>query len=123
MNQLNSIIMEGTLINDPDVVAKSSVTGEKLVKFTIANDRYYEVDGKTKMETTFIAVRCWGELGERVLTAIKKGCEVRVCGRLAMERWTTTNGEKRWATEIECSHIEYRLTKSKNFDYLGENDG
>ena len=123
MNQLNSIILEGTLINDPDVVAKRTATGEKLVKFTLANDRYYEEDGKTKMETTFMVVRCWGELGERVLSAIKKGYEVRVCGRLAMERWTTTNGEKRWATEIECSHIEYRLAQSEKSDFLGENDG
>lgn len=123
MNQLNSIIMEGTLINDPETVAKDSRTGEKLVKFTLANDRYYKEDGKTKMDTIFMVVRCRGELGEKVLTALYEGREVRICGRLAMERWTTSTGEKRSTIEIECSHIEYRLTKEEKFGFLGENDG
>jgi len=35
MNQLNSIILEGTIITDPDVVAKSSVTGNRLLSVVV----------------------------------------------------------------------------------------
>lgn len=123
MNQLNSVILEGTLINDPEAVAKKVSTGEILVKFTIANDRYYEEDGKTKMESIFMVVQCWGELGERVLSVLHKGQEVRFCGRLTLERWQTKAGEKRFSTEIVCDHIEYRLTEKGKFEILEENDG
>lgn len=66
MNQLNNIILEGTLINEPEVVAKSAVTNSRLVKFTIANDRFYkDVNGNSKQETLFLVIQCWGNWERR----------------------------------------------------------
>ncbi len=110
MNQLNNIILEGTLINEPEVVAKSAVTNSRLVKFTIANDRFYkDVNGNSKQETLFLVIQCWGELGEKALATIHKGMVVRTVGRLMMCRWESKTGEKRSTVEIVCNHIEYRL--------------
>ncbi len=114
MNQLNNIILEGTLINEPEVVAKSAVTNSRLVKFTIANDRFYkDVNGNPKQETLFLVIQCWGELGEKALACIHKGMVVRTVGRLMMCRWESKTGEKRSTIEIVCNHIEYRMN-SKN---------
>ncbi len=113
MNQLNNVILEGTLVNEPEVVARSAVTNSRLVKFTIANDRYYkDVNGNPRQETLFLVVQCWGELGEKALTSIHKGMIVRAVGRLMMCRWETKTGEKKSTIEIVCSHIEYRVNRN-----------
>lgn len=115
MNQLNNIILEGTLTNEPEVVAKSAVTKSRLVKFTIANNRYYkDVNGNSRQETLFLVIQCWGELGEKALQTIHKGMVVRTVGRLMMCRWENKEGEKRTSIEIVANHIEYRLNKSKD---------
>ena len=114
MNQLNNIILEGTVVNEPDVVAISAVTQSRLVKFTIANDRYYkDINGNSKQETLFLVIQCWGELGEKVLSNIHKGMIVRTVGRLMMCRWESKTGEKKSTIEIVCNHIEYRLNKNR----------
>lgn len=115
MNQLNNIILEGTLVNEPEVVAKSAVTQSRLVKFTIANNRYYkDINGNTKQEELFLVIQCWGELGEKCLMSIHKGMVIRTVGRLMMCRWENKTGEKRSTIEIVANHIEYRLNKNKN---------
>ncbi len=115
MNQLNNIILEGTLVNEPEVVAKSTVTNSRLVKFTIANDRYYkDVNGNPRQETLFLVIQCWGELGEKALMSIHKGMVVRTVGRLMMCRWESKTGEKKSTVEIVCNHIEYRLKGNRD---------
>ena len=115
MNQLNNVILEGTLINDPEVVATSAITKSRLVKFTLANDRYYkDASGNSKQDTLFLVVQCWGELGEKCLTRIHKGMVVRTVGRLMMCRWENKNGDKKSTIEVVCSHIEYRSPRAKD---------
>lgn len=109
MNQINSIVLEGTVINYPEVVAKSPITDSRLIKFTIANDRFYkDNDGTPKQETLFLVIQCWGELGEKVLNCLNKGMFARIAGRLMMCRWETKTGEKRNTIEIVANHIEYK---------------
>lgn len=114
MNQLNNVILEGTLTCDPEIVATSNTTQNKLVKFTVASDRYYkDKDGVMKQDTLFIPVQCWGELGERCMEKVEKGMNVRVVGRLMLCKWENKNGEKRSVIEIVCNHLEYRNPKNK----------
>lgn len=114
MNQLNNLILEGTVINEPEAVAKSTTSNERLIKFTIANDRYYLDSNKTpKQETLFMVVNCWGELGEKVLATIHKGKILRAVGRLFQTRWVTKTGEHKSSIELDCNHIEYRIEKKE----------
>lgn len=112
MNQLNNVIIEGSLIDDPKVIATNSKTEDKLVKFTIANDRYYKnSSGVNKKETLLITVQCWGDLGERCLMRIHKGMIIRAVGSLMLCKWNGNNGEKKETIEIVCNHIEFRAPK------------
>lgn len=109
MNQINNIVLEGTLINDPEVVAKANTSDSRLVKFTVANDSYYkDATGLLQQKTTFMVIQCWGELGEKVMKSLKKGTIARIVGKLEPCRWVTRTGEKRWSNEILANHIEYR---------------
>lgn len=110
MNQLNNILLEGILINDPEVVATSTDGNSRLVKFTLANNRYYkDRSGSSKQDTLFIPVQCWGSIGEKSLEYLRKGMTVRCVGRLQSCRWEGKDGSKRSSTEVVCTHLEYRL--------------
>lgn len=123
MNQLNNLILEGKVLNDPEVVAKNTETGEKLVKFTIENVRYYrDAKGKCKKETFFMVCQCWAELGEKTVQNIKRGMVVRAVGRLTMDRWKNKEGECRTSTELVCNHLEYRAEESKKLAVIEENE-
>ena len=64
MNQLNNILLEGTTVNDPEVAATSITTKRRLIKFTLANDRYWrDRSGNAQQDTLFIPIQCWGDLG------------------------------------------------------------
>lgn len=85
MNDLNSIIVEGRLVKDP-------VTGtgknEKPYAFcTIASNRFYKKpeDEVWQEDTTFIDVRSFNGVSERLAEA-KVGQVIRTVGRLAMEK-------------------------------------
>lgn len=115
MNQLNNILLEGILINDPEIVATSSESGSHLVKFTLANNRYYkDRSGNTKQDTLYIPVQCWGSIGEKSLEFLTKGMTVRCVGRLQSCRWESKDGTKRTSTEVVCTHLEYRLNMKNN---------
>ena len=115
INQLNNILLEGTTVNGPEVVATSLTTKKRLVKFNLANDQYWLArSGNMQQDTLFIPIQCWGDLGERCLERVKKGMAVRCLGRLRMCRWETKKGERRVTMEIICTHLEYRpLSKGK----------
>ena len=75
MNHLNSVLLEGILVDDPKLIPLADPPdGVKLVKFDMASDRFYlNKDGEKSVETVFIPVQCWGKLGERCLEKLKKG--------------------------------------------------
>ena len=54
INQLNNILLEGTTVNDPEVVATSLTTKKRLVKFNLANDQYWlDRSGNMQQDTLF----------------------------------------------------------------------
>ncbi len=119
MNHLNSVLLEGIVTNDPKVVLTSSTTNSKLVKFTLASDRfYYDVDHKLQTSTLFIGVEAWGRLGDQVLENLKKGVLARAVGRLRPVKYVRKSDEVPVDTfEIYAQHIEYKkLSKKKGND-------
>ncbi len=120
INHLNSLLIEGVMVNNPEVVAHVKKDPEvKLVKFTIANDYYYVgTDGSKKKDTLFLTVQTWGGLADRCLIQMSKGMTVRVVGKLKMRTWETEGGEKRSVIELVAKHIEYRKSKKSKVEVL-----
>lgn len=104
---LNNIILEGWVLNNPEVVAKSTITGSNLVKFMIHN--VCRGDGTT-LDNMILPIQSWGEFGEKVLNNVTEGMLVRIVGRLMKCTVETPQGDKKTSVEIVCNHIEYRLT-------------
>ncbi len=116
MNHLNSLLIEGTVVQDPSIVWEGNGNDEaKLVRFVIASDRYFvDRQGKTQKETLFLPVTAWNKLGELSLKFLKKGVSVRCVGKLRMSKWENEKGEARSAIELSADHIEFKKSaKSK----------
>ena len=119
MNQLNSVLLEGNLTEDPKKIEISNGT---LVKFTIASNRYYrDKNNESKTETLFIPVQCWGTFGETIMPHVQKGSAVRVVGRLRLSKWTSKDGSPRESIEIVAQHLEVSNKNKKDVVTIEEN--
>ncbi len=123
MNQLNSIIIEGHIVQDPRLVAKAADGDDwgRLVKFDIANHRRYRNrEGVVMDEATFMPVQAWGDLADKCLVCLKKGMNVRVVGRMRLSKWIGKDNGERRNLEILAQHIEYRSKRQKPDDGAGD---
>ncbi|AEC02276.1 single-stranded DNA-binding protein [Parasphaerochaeta coccoides] len=113
MNNLNSVLLEGNLVKDPE---RRDMEGHgPLVKFSIAVDRSYK-DGQERIkEVMYMLIETWGKLAENCGTFLKKGRKVRVVGRLRQNRWEE-DGKIRSRYSIVAEHVEFvpeRRTEEK----------
>lgn len=120
INHLNNLLIEGVLVNDPEIVARVKATPDvKLVKFTIANDYYYVAsDGSKKKDTLFLPVQVWGSLAERCIAKMRKGMTSRCVGKLRANSWEDEDGKKHTVVELVARHIEYRTPRRGNLEVL-----
>jgi single-strand DNA-binding protein len=84
MNNLNSVLVEGNMIRDPQ--QKYDKDEKKyVVTFTIASNHYF--NNATEKEVSFFDIETDNKLAERTLSIGKKGKCVRVVGRLRQDRF------------------------------------
>jgi len=92
MNHLNSILVEGNLVRDPNL--RSTPSGNQVCDFTLATHRNYKIaDQKYENEVSYFDIEAWSRLGAACAQNLKKGRGVRVVGRLKQDRWTDTEGK------------------------------
>lgn len=106
MNSLNSILVEGNLVRDPEL--KNTPKGTSVCTFTIASNRYYKVEDEYQQEVSFFDVTTWAEVAERCGKYLKKGSGVRIIGRLKQDRWVDKEERKRSRVYIIADHVEFK---------------
>ena len=96
MNSLNSILIEGALLNKPEVDVYA--TGE--VIFQIASNRFYRADDEYRKEVSLFNIRVISnQLAETCFNHLSKDQGVRVVGRLRNVDGTV---------EIVAEHVEIK---------------
>ena len=104
MNNLNSLILEGSVIGEPHKVEASQV-----LNFTISSERYYKNRaGEDVTETSQFKVVAFGAMSR---LSLKKGSGVRVVGRLKEYKWTDGDSVTHSEVQVVAEHIEVRRTK------------
>jgi single-strand DNA-binding protein len=106
VNNLNSIIIEGTLIDDPKY--RETPRGTAVCTFSIANDRYYKRNDGIEKEVSFFDIEAWAKLAESVKRLGYKGRGIKAVGRLKQERWDGTDGKPHTRIIIVAEHLEFR---------------
>jgi single-strand DNA-binding protein len=119
MNNLNSILIEGNLVRDPEF--RTTPKGTPVCTFSIASSRYFKQDSGMEKEVSYFNVESWGKLAEQVNNLGHKGRGVRVVGRLKQERWQDRDGKAQSKVVIVAEHTEFRpdFKKERN---AGEED-
>jgi len=106
MNNLNSLLIEGTLTKDP--VFRQTAKGTAVCNFSLASNRFYKQDTGMEKEVSFFDVETWSKLAEACHEKGRKGRGVRVVGRLRQDRWNGTDGKTHSKIVIVAEHVEFR---------------
>lgn len=106
MNNLNSILLEGNLVRDPDL--KATPSGTPVCTFSVASNRWYKQNDQLEKEVSFFDVEAWSRLAQACAENLKKGRGVRVVGRLKQDRWTDPEGKSRSKVKIVAEHVEFK---------------
>jgi len=109
MNCLNSTLVEGNLVRDPE--GKKVGDKERMVcKFPIGINRYYRNAQKELIqESVFLDIETWGMLAENCLKYLQKGRGVRVIGRLKQDTWLgKEDGKNHSKIVLLATHVEFK---------------
>jgi len=80
MNALNSILIEGNVIANPE--KRETPRGTTVCDFKIASSRFYRQDETTEEEKSIFDIELWAKLAESCAEHCTEGRGVRVVGRL-----------------------------------------
>ena len=106
MNNLNSVLVEGNLVRNPDF--RTIPNGTPFCTFSIASDRFFKSGGELEKEVSFFDIEAWGKLAENCRNLGHKGRGARIVGRLKQNRWTDDVGKERSKIVIVAEHVEFR---------------
>lgn len=100
----NKVQLIGNLGNDPEIINLES--GKLLAKFSIAtNETYKNASGEKVTDTQWHNIVAWGKTATIVENYLIKGKEVAIEGKLTTRSYDTSEGEKRYITEIVCNEL------------------
>ena len=100
----NSVQLIGRLGKDPEVVELKS--GKKVARFSVAtNESYRNNKGEKIEETQWHNIVAWERKAQFASDYLKKGMEVALEGKLIHRDYETSDGEKRYTTEINLNDV------------------
>lgn len=100
----NKVQLIGNLGNVPEV--KTTETGKKLVRFSLAtNETYRNANGEKIKETQWHNVIAWGNLANIAEKYLLKGSEIALEGKLINRNYTDKDGNKKYITEIQVNEM------------------
>jgi len=111
MNSLNSVLIEGNVVRDPE--KKELESGSKLCMFSVATNRYFNQDNEKKSEVSFFDVEVWNKTAELCLKTLSKGRGVRVVGRLKQDRWADKEGRNHSKVKVVGESVEFKTKFDK----------
>lgn len=105
---MNKVIMMGRLTKDPEI--RTSGTGKKFARFSLAVDRQYKREGQP--DADFFNV---SELNEAragfVEKYLHKGTKVVISGSIQNNNWTDQQGVQHYGVEILEDSVEFAESK------------
>ena len=100
----NRVQLIGNLGNAPEV--KTTESGKKLVKFSVATDETYQnTNGEKVKETQWHNLVAWGKMADVAEKYLSKGSEVAVDGKLVNRNYTDKEGVKKYVTEVQVNEL------------------
>lgn len=99
MSLTNQVQIIGNLGKDPEI--KTTETGKKLARFSVAaRDAYVNGEGRRVETTEWINVVAWDGLAAIAEKYLQKGKQVAIAGRISTREYKDANGDRKWITEV-----------------------
>lgn len=112
LNNLNSVLLEGNLVKDPELEYTSK--GTAYCKFTIASNRFYKQDKEYLKEVSFFEVITWSKQAELCGEYLSKGRGIRLVGRIKQDRWKGQDGKSKSRISVIADHVEFKPSFKKD---------
>ena len=93
---LNKVVLAGRLT--ADVELKQTPSGVSVCSFTLAINRKYSKE--SEQQADYISCVAWRNTAEFISKYFKKGSALCIVGNIQTRRWTDSNNQKRYATEV-----------------------
>jgi len=109
----NKVQLIGNVGNAPEI--KNLESGKKVANFSIATNEFYkDSKGEKVQDTQWHNIVAWGKTAEIVEKYAGKGKEIALEGKLSSRSYETSEGEKRYVTEVIASEILLLGNKNGN---------
>ena len=109
---MNTWHATGRLTRDPELRFTQKSTA--FVKFGLAVNTRYTVDGERKEKVCFIDCTVWGKSGETFSRHFNKGDAVTISGRLDLEQWESSDGVKHSKHAVNVEQWEFAMGSSSS---------
>jgi single-strand DNA-binding protein len=102
----NKVILTGHLGADPEL--KHLPSGDAVANIRLASSERYrdKTSGETKEATEWHRLVFFRRLAEIAGEYLVKGSRIYVEGRLSTRKWTASDGQDRYTTEIQVDRLE-----------------
>ncbi len=108
---LNKVQVTGRLGANPEM--RYTAQGSAVTNFRVASNRTWkDRDGNPHEDTEWFRVVAWDKLGEICNEYLTRGTHVYVEGRLQTRKWTDSEGNDRYTTEVVAQDMI--ILSSKN---------
>jgi single-strand DNA-binding protein len=115
---LNVCALNGRLTAEPEL--KHTQSDIPVTSFTLAIDRGY-VKAGAERQADFIDIVCWRQTAEFVSKYFHKGQLVAVTGAIQTRSYEDKQGNKRKATEIVASKVDFAERKQDGMKEIAKN--
>lgn len=106
MAGINKVILVGNLGKDPEV--RQISPNQTVCQFRIATgESWIDKAGQKQERTEWHSIVVWGKMADICGKYLSKGRQVYVEGRLQTRSWEDQQGQKRYATEIIASTVQF----------------
>lgn len=107
MSSYNKVIMMGNLTRDPEF--KQLPSGQAVCRMGIATNRQFKSKNSAEpvQEVCFIDVDVWGAQAESCNKFLEKGSPILLEGRLKLDSWQDSEGQKRSKHSVVADRITF----------------
>lgn len=106
MAGVNKVILVGNLGKDPEV--RQISPNQTVCQLRIATgESWIDKSGQKQERTEWHSVVVWGKMAEICGKYLAKGRQVYIEGRLQTRSWEDQQGQKRYATEVVASTVQF----------------
>jgi single-strand DNA-binding protein len=101
----NSVQLIGRLGKDPEIKTLEKSKRKLATVLLATNETYTNQKGEKVEDTQWHNLVVWGRLVNVVSNYLKKGSEIAIEGKLVHRSYETSNGEKKYITEISVNDL------------------